>query len=373
MRHLIKEETLKTVFNKLIDRVDSQLAKIGADTPEERNVLILLFVAILFSAVCHVLQIIFFVYLGSLTLAVVNFFSICIYAVCTVLLMKRKAGIAGILFSSEIAVVGVIITYMIGTSTFIFAYSFVVLLIQMIIPYAGWKIRIPIIFGIFVLMLTSFFIGNTLLPSVDITPIKTAYSIFNLLIGSTSAIAIIAVSNTVHKIILQLNKTKLEKYMDEAHLDALTGLYNRRYAAIIFEEIRNDIDQRDAWCVAMLDIDDFKQINDRHGHDFGDVVLQKLAETIKASLRKTDYVFRWGGEEFLILLRAFDINDAYLTLEKICAITRKNEMFDGENKVCVSVTIGLSKCYEGNIEKSISVSDQKLYKGKRAGKNIVVM
>ena len=367
-----KRKSANIAFEKYIGRTDSVLIKIGASATEEKNLLVLLFAAILFSTLCHVIQILFFLFLGDTTLVIVNSFSICVYVVCTVLLVKKKPCAAGIIFSAEIAVVAVVISYLIGTDTFLFSYFFVVLLIQMIVPYAGWRIRIPTIVGILLMLLASFFIGNTLVPVTDITPIKTAYSIFNISIGAGSIIAIIAVSNTVHRIIVQFNKVKLDRYMDEAHLDALTGLYNRRYASIIFGEIQSDIEQHDAWCVAMIDIDDFKRVNDRYGHDFGDAVLIKLAEIMRTALRKTDYVFRWGGEEFLILLRTFDIDDAYRTLQKMREkINEVETSFEGQ-PVSVTVTIGLSKCSEGNIEESIKVSDRNLYRGKRAGKNVII-
>ena len=368
-----KGKLSKITFDKLFGMADSKLTKIGSKTPEEKHLLLLLFVAILFSAICHVVQIIFFLLIRNPTLALINFFSICTYVVCTVMLIKKRAVAAGIIFSSEITIVAVAIAYLIGTDTFLFSYFFVVLLIQMIIPYASWKIRIPIIVSIMVSLFISFIIGNTFSPLVDITPIKTVYSVFNIFIGAGSIIAIIAVSNFVHKMIWQINKINLDKYMDEAHLDALTGLYNRRYASIVFEEIRNNIEQCNACCIAMLDIDDFKQINDRFGHDFGDVSLHKLAEIIKASLRKTDYVFRWGGEEFIILLRNFDINESYRVLDKMRIKIQESEICFKEHTAHLTVTIGLSKCSGGNIEQSVKASDQNLYKGKCSGKNVVVI
>ena len=206
-----KIRVFKFSLDKTIETVDSWLNKIEINTPEEKRPFIMLLVAILFSAVCHVVQVLFFTFLGSLSLVIINSLSICIYVVCTILLIKKKTAAAGLLFSSEISVVAVIIAYLIGIDTFLFAYFFVVLLIQMIIPYAGWKIRIPTIMGILVLMSIGFKIGATHLPLVDITPIKTAYSIFNLSIGTGSVISIIAVSNMVNKIIWQLNKTELDR------------------------------------------------------------------------------------------------------------------------------------------------------------------
>ena len=121
------------------------------------------------------------------------------------------------------------------------------------------------------------------------------------------------------------------------------------------------------------DIDDFKLLNDKYGHDFGDIVLQQLAENIKQSVRKTDYVFRWGGEEFLILLKNFDIKDSYFILDRMRIAIQDNKIYGLGHNVNLTVTIGLSKCLSSDIEKSIKKSDQNLYKGKASGKNIVVM
>ena len=372
-RVLEEKKSTKTIIEGVYNKTDSKLTKLGLNTPEEKHLFIILFAAILFSAACHVMQITFFLILGNLTLALINFLSICIYVVCLVLLNKKNTALSGVIFSVEVSVVAVLLAYLIGIDTFLFAYFFVILLIQMIIPYAGWKTRIPIMAGISVLVFISLFIGKTMLPVVDITPIKTVYSIFNIAVGISSIIAIIAVNNAVSKIILQFNKIKLDKYMDAAHVDSLTGLYNRRYAKLVFEEINSDAEQRDTWCIAMLDIDDFKHINDTYGHDSGDAVLREFARILKTSLRKTDYVFRWGGEEFLLLLRDTDISDSYYTLDKMRSRIQESDMNIAGKSIHATVTIGLSKCFSSDIDQSIKTSDRNLYKGKCIGKNIVVM
>ena len=364
---------INVVFNKLTNDVESKLNKIGSNTPEEKHLIIILFVVIVFSAICHFIQIGFFAYLGSPILVAVNVFSIATYVVCIALLNKKKTAAAGILLSCEIGIVSASMIYLTVVDAFVLSYFLVLLLIQMVIPYAGWKVRIPIIGAILVLICVCSVMVNNHMPFVDIMAIKKAYSVFNILVSASGVIAIIAVDKAVSKMILQINKMKLNKYMDEAHIDALTLLYNRRYAKIVFEEIYSDADQHDEWCVAMLDIDDFKQINDRYGHDFGDVVLYKLAETIKASLRKTDYVFRWGGEEFLILLKNLDIKDSYVILERMRIKIMENEIADKNQSTHLTVTIGLSKYDGGSIEESIKASDKNLYRGKSSGKNAVVM
>ena len=367
----------KTTGPKLTDKLhralDNTFKKREINTPEEKQVIIMMFAAVFFSAACHIAQIFFFLFMGNPALVAINSFSICCYVACVALLNKKDTVFAGLIFTGEISVVAVLFTYFIGIDTFVFNYFFVILLIQMMIPYAGWKVRIPAIAMIMVLAFASLAVSQTYLPFTDITPIKTLYSVFNICVGLGSIISLVAVNNAVNKMISRSNKIKMDKYMEEAHLDTLTGLYNRRYAKIIFEGIHNDTEQRDTWCIAMLDIDDFKHINDNHGHESGDIVLQELARIIKSSLRKTDYVFRWGGEEFLMLLRDTDIDGSYRTLEKMRERIQKSEVTAGGRTIRMTVTIGLSRCFSDDIGHSIRLSDRNLYAGKTAGKNVVVM
>ena len=357
---------------KMTDFIDTSLINLGIHVPEEKHVFIMLFSAVLFSAVCHVVQVSAFLILGNAMLAILNFSSICIYVVCVALLVWQKPALCGLLFTAEITIVATIMSYLIGTETFLFSYFFVVLLIQMMIPYASWKVRLPAIAGIVFLLFVCFMIGNVFTPVVDIAPIRTFYTFFNILIGAGCIISIIAVNNQVNKILTLRTKRKLDQYRSEAHLDALTGLYNRRFAKIIFEEIANDANQHDSWCVAMLDIDNFKQINDKFGHDFGDTVLRRLADMIKSSLRKTDYVFRWGGEEFLLLLSNTTLHDSHQMLDKMRIKIQDSKLSTLRDSTFLTVTIGVSQCTLGLIEESIRASDKKLYKGKCSGKNMVV-
>ena len=368
----MKKHSVGAVLVKLVETMDSALTKYGGSTPEKKHLFIMLFGTILFSTLCHVLQVTIFLLWGSLLLAGINFLSICIYVVCIALLLKGKAAATGIVFSAEIALVAVVLTLMMGSDTFIFAYFFVLLLVQMIIPYAGWKIRIPVILAVIVLLFGAFASSVMNPPMIDITPMKIPYSVFNILLGAGSVVAIVASNNVVNKMVSQLQSVKLDQYMSKAHVDELTGLYNRRYAQIVFDEICGENDG-DNWCVAMLDIDDFKNVNDNYGHSAGDTVLREIAKTIKTSLRKTDYVFRWGGEEFLILLRNAGLQNSYHTLEKMRNNIQESEVKIEERAISLTVTIGLCEYDGGDIAQSVEISDKNLYHGKSTGKNVVVM
>ena len=130
----------------------------------------------------------------------------------------------------------------------------------------------------------------------------------------------------------------------------------------------SEINENDV--VAMIDLDDFKKINDIHGHNAGDYVLKKTAELMKETCSEST-ISRWGGEEFLILFNEnTDINEILEKLRQ--AVDSYNYIYDGE-KIKVSVTIGFARRENINsIDKWIQEADEKLYIGKKSGKNIVV-
>ena len=138
----------------------------------------------------------------------------------------------------------------------------------------------------------------------------------------------------------------------------------------MMEKLKDLSERNENDVVAMIDLDDFKKINDIHGHNAGDYVLKKTAELMKETCSEST-ISRWGGEEFLILFNEnTDINEI---LEKLrLAVDSYNYIYDGE-KIKVSVTIGFARRENINsIDKWIQEADDKLYIGKKSGKNIVV-
>jgi diguanylate cyclase (GGDEF)-like protein len=123
----------------------------------------------------------------------------------------------------------------------------------------------------------------------------------------------------------------------------------------------------------MMDIDDFKKVNDTYGHDCGDEVLKYVAHTISTGVKKNDYVFRWGGEEILVLL-ATDYQTAMRVADRIRKdISETPVQYRGQISVPVTITIGLSPYVAGvTIQQMMEDADAKLYYGKRHGKNRVV-
>ncbi|NIR43178.1 MAG: diguanylate cyclase [Gemmatimonadetes bacterium] len=158
--------------------------------------------------------------------------------------------------------------------------------------------------------------------------------------------------------------------------DALTGLPNRRAteralasAAAISERTGTP------FSVAVVDIDHFKKVNDRFGHDVGDMVLQSVARSIRDELRPGDHAGRWGGEEFLVVLPGAAVEDAARVLERV---RRRVEALDVEwrgKTVTVTVSAGLSGCPEPVRSGTavVASADAALYQAKRGGRNSVLI
>jgi diguanylate cyclase (GGDEF)-like protein len=157
--------------------------------------------------------------------------------------------------------------------------------------------------------------------------------------------------------------------------DGLTGVWNRRYLQMQFRQTLASANRFDRpFSVLMLDLDNFKDINDTHGHQRGDAILIEFAQRAGAALREIDTFVRYGGEEFVCLLSETDISGARTTAEKIRQ-TIANDPFTavGEEPVSVSVSIGVA-CYplHGNGYQSlIEAADQALYQAKEDGRDRV--
>ena len=160
-----------------------------------------------------------------------------------------------------------------------------------------------------------------------------------------------------------------------ATTDPLTNLSNRRD---MIDKIEHE-QQRFArngksFVLIMSDIDDFKHINDKYGHDGGDFVLTSIAYLMKSAVRKQDIVGRWGGEEFLLLLPETDLAGGKALAEKIRKNIYITPYIFSDNKIPVTITFGVT-IYDRkmNMDDCIRIADRALYRGKRSGKNCVVI
>ena len=156
-------------------------------------------------------------------------------------------------------------------------------------------------------------------------------------------------------------------------LDPLTGVYNRRMLTQQLIYIHQNKSEN-LHAILMLDLDHFKQINDHYGHMAGDQVLEKVAEVLKSNLRKTDVLGRYGGEEFLILLKNTDITMAQRVAERCrTALIEIDHQIKTDFVIKVSGSIGVSFLHDGeDAMQALNAADEALYKAKALGRNRVV-
>lgn len=158
----------------------------------------------------------------------------------------------------------------------------------------------------------------------------------------------------------------------ESGRDALTRLLNRRYLpTILMREVALARRSGVPFAVLLIDLDHFKNINDSYGHDSGDLVLQQAADLITSSVRVGDFIFRYGGEELLVVLVEIDANRALAVAENIRARFAAEALRVGDGKnVPVTVSIGVA-AYNGHpdYERIVKDADDALYRAKKTGRN----
>lgn len=162
----------------------------------------------------------------------------------------------------------------------------------------------------------------------------------------------------------------IKKLHQGANKDDLTGLWNRRY---FYEKMAEEIERfkrtKAPLSLAMIDIDDFKGINDSYGHVFGDKVLKQLAGIFQQNTRSIDTVARWGGEEFAIILPETSVGGATVFAERLRGV------IEGYNFNCrVTISIGVVSVKEDmDIDSLVVLADNALYKAKKRKNWVSVM
>ena len=152
--------------------------------------------------------------------------------------------------------------------------------------------------------------------------------------------------------------------------DCLTGVYNRRFMQeTIYKELFRAERSREPFCLVMLDLDNFKQINDRFGHDAGDRVLRRLVEVVQGRIRNADCLARWGGEEFVLLLPGTGVIDATRLAGELLGVLSGSVV---EGVGVVTASFGVAEYRVGDtVDSLVKRADSLMYAAKEAGRNCV--
>ncbi|WP_457592770.1 GGDEF domain-containing protein [Hydrogenimonas sp.] len=199
---------------------------------------------------------------------------------------------------------------------------------------------------------------------IRIDHIKLYYFFLPTAVGAVFGIILIFTRHYYQK------SKQADHFEAAAKTDFLTGTLSRyAFYAHINDEIERSRRKGRAFCMAMLDIDDFKQINDVYGHQTGDEILIGFCELVQSRLRTMDHFNRWGGEEFMILLPETTLAEALLIAERIRKEVSEKDFGLDEP---MTVSIGLTQNRKNdNIESLVGRIDHAMYDAKRLGKNRV--
>ena len=167
----------------------------------------------------------------------------------------------------------------------------------------------------------------------------------------------------------------LERIQELATRDELTGLVNRRHMVELLEQERQRCARSGRFfCLAMIDIDHFKSINDRHGHAAGDTVLRRIAQEAIGAVRVGDVVSRWGGEEFVLLLSDSRVPPARGGVERLRERVSAATLLESDPTLRVTVSVGLAEHIAGEaISQTLARADQAMYAAKSEGRNRTVV
>jgi diguanylate cyclase (GGDEF)-like protein len=193
-----------------------------------------------------------------------------------------------------------------------------------------------------------------------------------LLLGAVGAAALVLLVRFVEG-----RRELAELYLELESIsrtDPVTGLYNRRHLEEHIRLVAHGAERHEhPLSVLTVDIDHFKAVNDRFGHDGGDVVLRVVAERMRADLRADDVIGRWGGEEFVVVLPMTPVSGAVIAAERLRAAVAASPVSVGQTgTVDVTVSVGCASTTGGDVADLIRDSDGALYRAKTAGRNRVM-
>lgn len=227
----------------------------------------------------------------------------------------------------------------------------------------------------FILLLSALISIEYLYPQAISYFVSPGQRYVNVLVGFNLAAITIILLFVVFADGYRRERQRVKKYAQNleeiAITDGLTGLYNHRFVRQrLEEEIAKARRYKRKLSVIMLDIDHFKKLNDTQGHQYGDYVLKRIAEILQESVRNTDTIGRYGGEEFIIICSETGLAESYMLANRLRAEIERSEF---KRQVQVTISGGVADLNEENSQQLVEKADRCLYSAKRLGRNRIGM
>ncbi|MDI1258211.1 GGDEF domain-containing protein [Aquabacterium sp.] len=234
--------------------------------------------------------------------------------------------------------------------------------------------------GGYAVVLTGIVMGYKTMTDPAGYPVALESVHFALVVSSVPTISMLTAQLSNLRARLRAKQEELTQALDRIQVlathDELTGLYNRRHMMSVLDEHQRRLSRSSGhdFCLAILDIDFFKHINDTHGHSVGDEVLRNFATHAATMTRETDVLARWGGEEFMLVLVGTTAEDAEHGIQRLRDSLKNVTMAQDHLALRPSFSAGLSAYQTGeNLAACIERADKALYSAKQSGRNRTVI
>lgn len=331
----------------------------------------------------HISLLIAFNYIGIRFMFFFNIFSVAMYFVCFQLIYKKLVQLFMGLLLTEIMVHMIAVTICIGWHAGFPIYSFGLICVVYYTKYIYFSEKhMSYVPAVVAILSITIFIGLRLYTywikpkyQIDETILQIFFLANSVLIF---ALIIIALHNYTKFVIL--NEDSLHNIAD---FDELTQIYNRRKMHQVLDKLYKESESGStSFCITIMDVDNFKHINDNYGHDAGDYVLKTISSVMRKTIyddakKNCGYVARWGGDEFLIVQqhgkKGLPVEDCQSMIYNIHeTIDSMDFTYEGK-RLPVSMTGGFATHIKGStITETFKAADENLYKGKEQGKNVVI-
>ncbi len=318
--------------------------------------------------IAHVIFLAAFYAIGAYELLVFNVGSVLLYGFCIHLAQHGRERLAMIFVQVEVLVhAGVAVMYLGWDSGF---HYYVFCLIPPLVAVPGGPAFRRLLF---LAVCASLYLGfdmasGMLTPAMSLTPeVLYRFRAFNIV----ASLAILGYLTLLMRALFMRAEMRLT---DIATTDLLSGLYTRRHGlTLINREMDRSAEAGTSLAFVLADIDDFKQVNDRHGHEVGDHLVAAIGKRMRSAIRRDDMVVRWGGDEFLLILPGQDIVSARATAERVQHSVAADPVSVDDLQLRVGMTCGVVQYSVGDtVEDCLRAADAALYEGKRRGRNQVV-
>lgn len=306
---------------------------------------------------------------GAMEMVRFNVGSVCCFMLAAWLIKRQRVATAMILMGTEVVLHAITAVIVLGWDTGFHYYLILTIPVILASAFTNWRIKVILSTAVTLTYVVIDLRYRNALPMhfLDRTTLASLHT-FNLV----TVLTVLSGLTTIYVRLINQAEARLHEL---ATTDSLTGLMNRRCMMDALErEQARRVRKPGPMALMLVDIDHFKKLNDTWGHNMGDWALKAVSKVLKEGVRDMDFVARWGGEEFLIVLPLADVDAAWPVAERLRLMVSQVTYHSPKHPLRVTVTMGLTAFgLDEDVDAVIQRADAALYKGKSEGRDRVVI